>query len=147
MFLKVTLIHSDTLEPVLPVRSREREMEAMVGITVAPLQRRVRNDDHGGVSVSHGTFVFPDISVRQEGLYRLLYYLYVNDEYGTSFAGSLLSRTFQVYAAKEFPGMGIATETTEQLKNGGLKVRVNKAARMTRKTTGRMQNVVFLPFG
>lgn len=143
MFLKAQLLY-DTEEPVLPVRSRDREMEQLVGTTVAPLQRHVVSVEQGGVPISKGTFVFPDLSIRQEGMYKLLYLLYVREEDDIICRGSLLSETFQVYSAKEFPGMGLATDTTEELKNGGLKVRVTKSMRMTKRTTARFRQGVIV---
>jgi len=80
-------------------------------------------------------FVFPDLSCRQNGLYRLRFTLMkVNmpnmsspSEGGQgSIAGSVDSEIFEVFSAKDFPGMRASTALTKELKRQGATVSVKK---------------------
>ena len=77
-------------------------------------------------------FVFPDLSCRQNGLYRLRFTLMkVNIETMPeggqgSIAGSIDSEVFEVFSAKDFPGMRASTKLTKELKKQGATVSVKK---------------------
>lgn len=102
----------------------------------------VRNVSHHKVSNSSGdsrfpldpfaVFAFPDLSVRHEGLYCLMFYVYeiCGDEF--IHRAAIKSNTFRVYPAKEYPGMPDSTPFTELLKAHGIRVRVTKAQRAKR---------------
>lgn len=99
----------------------------------------VRNVSHHRVSNSSGdkrfpldpfaVFAFPDLSVRHEGLYCLMFYVYeiCGDEF--IHRAAIKSNTFRVYPAKEYPGMPDSTPFTELLKDHGIRVRVTKTPR------------------
>ncbi|KAI9361617.1 velvet factor-domain-containing protein, partial [Zopfochytrium polystomum] len=71
-------------------------------------------------------FVFPDLSVRLEGRYRLKFSLFeiVNTE--IYFCTSICSDVFHVYAAKKFPGMEESTFLSKMFAEQGLKIRIRK---------------------
>lgn len=80
-------------------------------------------------------FVFPDLSCRQNGLYRLRFTLMkvsmpnvTNPSQGGqgSIAGSVDSEVFEVFSAKDFPGMRPSTALTKELKRQGATVSVKK---------------------
>jgi hypothetical protein len=100
-------------------------------------------------------FIFPDLSVRHEGLYRLRFSLFEgvkrNDDFdlGTNLddGGSepvrredvfnrldVVTEGFQVYSAKKFPGLDTSTLLSIQLSEQGCRVRIRKDVRQRRGT-------------
>lgn len=77
-------------------------------------------------------FIFPDLSCRQNGLYRLRFTLMkVNVEMTptggrSSIIGAVESNVFEVFSAKDFPGMRASTALTKELKRQGAAVSVKK---------------------
>ena len=75
-------------------------------------------------------FVFPDLSCRQNGLYRLRFTLMkiqnMPEGGQGSIAGSVDSDVFEVFSAKDFPGMRASTPLTKELKKQGATVSVKK---------------------
>ena len=78
-------------------------------------------------------FIFPDLSCRQSGLYRLrftLMQLSVDNLAVSSSAdiivGMVESDIFEVFSAKDFPGMRASTALTKELKQQGATVSVKK---------------------
>lgn len=77
-------------------------------------------------------FVFPDLSCRQNGHYRLRFTLMkvsmpnMSEEGQGSIAGSIDSDVFEVFSAKDFPGMRASTALTKELKRQGATVSVKK---------------------
>ena len=77
-------------------------------------------------------FIFPDLSCRQNGLYRLRFTLMkvsmpnMSEDGQGSIAGSVDSDTFEVFSAKDFPGMRPSTMLTRKLKEQGATVQVKK---------------------
>lgn len=78
-------------------------------------------------------FIFSDLSVRTSGIYRLRFRLVdvgkvaeLRPGTSTPILDEVWSQPFQVYAAKDFPGMRETPYLTEQLKElgaGGIKTR------------------------
>ena len=79
-------------------------------------------------------FVFPDLSCRQSGLYRLRFtYMKINVELMPTGSTSPLvstveSSTFEVFSAKDFPGMRPSTNLTKALKQQGAHISVKKGS-------------------
>ncbi len=77
-------------------------------------------------------FIFPDLSCRQNGVYRLRFTLMsINFELlpeggKASMIGTVESDIFEVYTAKDFPGMRASTALTKDLKRQGATVSVKK---------------------
>lgn len=77
-------------------------------------------------------FIFPDLSCRQHGLYKLRFTLMslgaeITHTGGrASVVGSVESDVFEVYSAKDFPGMRASTTLTRELKKQGAGVSVKK---------------------
>ena len=77
-------------------------------------------------------FVFPDLSCRQNGHYRLRFTLMKvsmpnsSEDGQGSIAGSIDSDVFEVFSAKDFPGMRASTALTKELKRQGATVSVKK---------------------
>lgn len=77
-------------------------------------------------------FVFPDLSCRQNGHYRLRFTLMkvnmpnMTENGQGSIAGSFDSDMFEVFSAKDFPGMRASTALTKELKRQGATVSVKK---------------------
>ncbi|KAI8850719.1 velvet factor-domain-containing protein [Chytridium lagenaria] len=78
-------------------------------------------------------FVFPDISVRVEGHYRLKFALANLADFSfqlisqdTSSLASAISDPFKVYSAKSFPGMLPASSLSRKLMNQGLRMPIRK---------------------
>ena len=77
-------------------------------------------------------FIFPDLSCRQNGHYRLRFTLMkvsmpnMTEGGQGSIAGSIDSEVFEVFSAKDFPGMRASTALTKELKRQGATVSVKK---------------------
>ncbi|KAK3671681.1 velum formation-related protein [Recurvomyces mirabilis] len=97
-----------------------------------------------------GYFIFPDLSVRHEGKYRLSFSLYeelkdVGDDDGTGAASSgdahvthrleVKSEPFNVFSAKKFPGLTESTSLSRVVAEQGCRVRIRRDVRMRRRDT------------
>ena len=77
-------------------------------------------------------FVFHDLSCRQNGLYKLRFTLmHVNVELAVvggrgDVVNSIESDVFEVFSAKDFPGMRASTALTRDLKRQGANIQVKK---------------------
>ncbi|KAK8039144.1 velvet factor domain-containing protein [Apiospora rasikravindrae] len=101
-----------------------------------------------------GYFLFPDLSVRHEGFYKLIFRLYeknkdpqdltlgsekqepVSEEAADGFVTHMMevkSVTFQVYSAKKFPGLGESTSLSRTVAEQGCRVRIRRDVRMRRR--------------
>ena len=97
-----------------------------------------------------GYFLFPDLSVRHEGLYRLSFNLYEEtkepadhdedmplpgDKGSNSFDWrmELKSVAFSVYSAKKFPGLSESTTLSRTVAEQGCRVRIRRDVRMRRR--------------
>ncbi|KAI9254278.1 velvet factor-domain-containing protein [Sporodiniella umbellata] len=76
-----------------------------------------------------GFFVFSDISVRLEGIYRLKFTLFRMEGESVQALSSILSDPFQVYAPKSFPGMSESTFLTRYFSEQGVRIRIRKEPR------------------
>ncbi|CAO1630691.1 unnamed protein product [Sympodiomycopsis kandeliae] len=76
-----------------------------------------------------GFFVFPDLSIRVEGRYRLKLCLFETIGNQVHHCHSIYSDPFMVYTAKRFPGMEESTHLSRSFADQGLKVRVRKNTR------------------
>ncbi|KAI9028277.1 velvet factor-domain-containing protein [Phycomyces nitens] len=76
-----------------------------------------------------GFFVFADISVRLEGFYKLKFTLFEMKGSLVHRLSSVMSKTFQVYSPKSFPGMSESTFLTRSFSDQGVRVRIRKEAR------------------
>ncbi|KAI8393842.1 velvet factor-domain-containing protein [Radiomyces spectabilis] len=74
-------------------------------------------------------FVFPDISVRLEGFYKLKFTLFEIVGLDVRCLCSVLSDPFQVYSPKSFPGMSESTFLTRSFSDQGVRIRVRKETR------------------
>lgn len=96
-----------------------------------------------------GYFIFPDLSVRHEGKYRLRFSLYeeckdpdemsqpAHDGEPREFAAhrvEVKSRPFTVYSAKKFPGLAESTALSRIVAEQGCRVRIRRDVRMRRRS-------------
>lgn len=89
-------------------------------------------DEHG---VAGTFFVFPDLSCRTPGCYRLCFKLLRIDMHNMrqaavhSFVASIVTDVFEVYSAREFPGMKPSSALLKILKQQGMNVSVKKGSK------------------
>ncbi|KAG5337506.1 hypothetical protein C0989_009469 [Termitomyces sp. Mn162] len=81
-----------------------------------------------------GFFVFPDLSVRTEGSYRLKLSLFEVVGNQVRHCKSIYSAPFYVYTAKKFPGMEESTPLSCSLADQGIKIRIRKDIRVRKRT-------------
>ncbi|KAF3919892.1 hypothetical protein ABW21_db0206395 [Orbilia brochopaga] len=92
-----------------------------------------------------GYFIFPDLSVRHEGKYRLHFALYeeckeeddrmaMGGQDVTHFRLEVKSKPFTVYSAKKFPGLAESTSLSRIVAEQGCRVRIRRDVRMRRRT-------------
>lgn len=103
-----------------------------------------------------GYFLFPDLSVRHEGFYKLIFRLYEKnkeaqdlspeshrditapgapeeaDEFVTH-TMEIRSQTFQVFSAKKFPGLCTSTQLSRAVAEQGCRVRIRRDVRMRKR--------------
>ncbi|SJX61010.1 related to velvet A protein [Sporisorium reilianum f. sp. reilianum] len=87
-----------------------------------------------------GFFVFPDLSIRVEGRYRLKLCLFETIGHAVHHCKSIYSDPFHVYTAKRFPGMEESTRLSKSFAEQGLKVRVRKHPRSRRRGSKRTKD-------
>ncbi|KAI6042328.1 velvet factor-domain-containing protein [Pisolithus marmoratus] len=80
-----------------------------------------------------GFFVFPDLSVRTEGSYRLKLSLFEVAGNTVRHCKSIYSQPFYVYTAKKFPGMEESTPLSCSLADQGIKIRIRKDIRVRKR--------------
>ncbi|KAI0137322.1 velvet factor-domain-containing protein [Xylariales sp. AK1849] len=102
-----------------------------------------------------GYFLFPDLSVRHEGRYKLIFRLYernkdaqdlnmadpvdqpesLEDEDGLffTFLNEVRSAAFTVFSAKKFPGLAESTPLSRTVAEQGCRVRIRRDVRMRRR--------------
>ncbi|KAG1810473.1 velvet factor-domain-containing protein [Suillus plorans] len=80
-----------------------------------------------------GFFVFPDLSVRTEGSYRLKLSLFEVVSNTVRHCKSIYSAPFYVYTAKKFPGMEESTPLSCSLADQGIKIRIRKDIRVRKR--------------
>lgn len=98
-----------------------------------------------------GYFIFPDLSVRHEGRYRLAFSLFETTKEERDFdrapAGSELppgvdwrmeikTQPFSVYSAKKFPGLMESTQLSKTVADQGCRVRIRRDVRMRKRDSG-----------
>lgn len=121
--------------------SPQPKENALTGTVVSSLYSLKDTDNTQG-----GFFVFGDLSVRQEGHYRLeftLYELRLADRECWMLA-RVLSDKFQVFSHKEFPGLAESTFLTRSFSDQGVRLRLRKDSRSmaTRKRNSQMSRDV-----
>ncbi|KAI8149384.1 velvet factor-domain-containing protein [Fennellomyces sp. T-0311] len=87
-----------------------------------------------------GFFVFPDLSVRVEGNYRLKLSLFEIIGKDVFHCVSIISDVFIVYSAKKFPGMEESTFLSRAFADQGLKIRIRKELRRQRRRLSRRKD-------
>lgn len=98
-FMHASLVEKDTQEDVLLIKDsrskddqiKDNRTKATTGSSVSSLYPLKDLEDNGTES---GFFVFPDLSVRMEGIYRLKFCLYEMVGYSTLILRHLLMQTF-----------------------------------------------------
>ncbi|KAJ1948079.1 hypothetical protein EC988_005318 [Linderina pennispora] len=105
----------------------DKKARTMTGSVVASLAHLKDIDGTDGAF-----FVFPDLSVRCEGAYRLKFSLFEIVGNQVFFCQSITSAVFTVYSAKKFPGMEESTPLTKIFAEQGLKIRVRKEQKSAR---------------
>ncbi|ORY02910.1 hypothetical protein K493DRAFT_207633 [Basidiobolus meristosporus CBS 931.73] len=73
-----------------------------------------------------GFFIFPDISVRLEGKFRLRFNLYELISQSAVHLCSVVSDVFTVYSPKLFPGMSESTALSRVFSDQGVRIRIRK---------------------
>ncbi|KAK8115923.1 hypothetical protein PG984_012425 [Apiospora sp. TS-2023a] len=109
----------------------------MAGSTVSSLHRLKDTDNRDS-----GFFIFPDLTVKKEGWYRIRFTLMTMEENRTEnrietagFDGSWIticnihSKPFQVHTARTFPGMAESTFMTRSFSDQGVRIRLRKDSR------------------
>ncbi|KAJ3307772.1 hypothetical protein HDU76_004383 [Blyttiomyces sp. JEL0837] len=121
-FMYASLISPESEEELHLLR--DGKTRSTTGSIVSSLYRLKDLDNKDGAF-----FVFPDLSVRMEGSYRLKFSLFeiVNTE--IYYCTSICSDVFHVYPAKKFPGMEESTYLSRNFAEQGLKIRIRKELR------------------
>ncbi|ORY02909.1 hypothetical protein K493DRAFT_384992, partial [Basidiobolus meristosporus CBS 931.73] len=115
----VSLISADTAQP------EYIHPKCLTGTTVSSLYRLKDIDNSDG-----GFFVFPDVSVRLEGQFRLRFSLYEINGTSVDYINDTVSDPFTVYAPKQFPGMSESTLLSRYFAEQGVRIRIRKENRV-----------------
>jgi hypothetical protein len=129
-----------TLEQARPIangRVGGEKTQALTVLTGTPVAGMVYLDRPEPA----GYFIFPDLSVRHEGKYRLSFSLYEEMKNATSEEAHVTHRlevrseAFTVYSAKKFPGLTESTSLSRMVAEQGCRVRIRRDIRMRRRET------------
>lgn len=141
-----------TLEPARPIAQGRSTQDAnrLTVLTGTPVAGMVYLDRPSPA----GYFIFPDLSVRHEGKYRLSFNLYeelkenkdddqVDDEDSVKAPGigdahvthrlEVRSQPFTVFSAKKFPGLASSTNLSRVVAEQGCRVRIRRDVRMRKR--------------
>jgi Velvet factor len=129
LFIQAELLYGDTKIPVSPVYFQNREMMPLVGDRTVFVQRAYSSEETEFPDYK-GVFAFSDLSVRQEGIYRLRFSLFEIIGVDVFFRGEIVTLPFKTYTPKRFPGMQSSTEATADLKRNGIRMRWKKSIRV-----------------
>ncbi|KAF9997010.1 hypothetical protein BGZ79_009253 [Entomortierella chlamydospora] len=134
--MHASLVEKDSREDVLLIKDtrskedmhvfKDNRTKATTGSSVSSLYPLKDFEDSGTES---GFFVFPDLSVRMEGTYRLKFCLYEMVGKDVHFCDYIISDPLVVYSAKKFPGMEESTQLSQYFAEQGLKIRIRKEVR------------------
>ncbi|PVU99127.1 hypothetical protein BB559_000962 [Furculomyces boomerangus] len=124
-FMYTTLVSTDGVEELSILA--DRRARTITGSSVSSLS--FLKDESG---TDGAFFVFPDLSVRCEGVYKLKFMLFEIVGSTVFFCKSILSSNFTVYSAKKFPGMDESTPLTKLFAEQGLKIRVRKEQKLSK---------------
>ncbi|KAJ1560440.1 hypothetical protein HK096_008705, partial [Nowakowskiella sp. JEL0078] len=127
-FAYATLVSANNSEEINVLK--DTNSRAMTGSIASSLQRLKDIDGAYG-----GFFVFPDISIRLEGKFRLRFTLFEIVENEVIRRNYVNSDVFTVYSPKFFPGMAESTSLSKFFAEQGLKIRLRKEPR-----TGKAKN-------
>ena len=97
---------------------------ALIGTIVSSLYSLKDTDNQQG-----GFFVFGDLSVKIEGWFKLEFSLYEIRERECYTLSSVVSKQFQVFQQKYFPGMAESTFLTRSFSDQGVRLRLRKDSR------------------
>ncbi|KAF6221433.1 hypothetical protein HO133_002289 [Letharia lupina] len=98
---------------------------ALAGTLVSSLHRLKDVDNTDG-----GFFVFPDLSVKIEGDFRLRFSLFEMGKTRVSYIKSVTSSPFTVFTPRAFPGMSESTFLSRSFGDQGVKLRIRKEPRV-----------------
>ncbi|KAI8072723.1 velvet factor-domain-containing protein [Gongronella butleri] len=132
-FMYASLMASDIDEEVHLLR--DGKTRSTTGSVVSSLYHLKDTDN-----TDAGFFVFPDLSVRIEGRYRLKLSLFEIIGKEVYHCKSILSDQFVVYSAKKFPGMEESTLLSRAFADQGLKIRIRKELRQRRRASKRQDS-------
>ncbi|KAJ3127761.1 hypothetical protein HK098_005878 [Nowakowskiella sp. JEL0407] len=124
-FTYATLIHATTDQEYNIMK--DTNSRTLAGSIVSSLQRLKDLDD-----TFCGFFVFPDISVRIEGKFRIRFTLFEIVDNDVINRCSVISDIFTVHGVKGYPGASESTELSRHLAEQGLKIRVKKDTRQSK---------------
>ncbi|KAJ1982224.1 hypothetical protein H4R35_000395 [Dimargaris xerosporica] len=121
------IMYAALVSPATTATASEPEAvtASTIGSLVSSLHRLKDIDNSDG-----GFFVFPDISVKLEGKYRLRFCLYELVDSTVVYLGSEFSDVFTVYPAKKFPGMAESTFLSRSFSDQGVRIRIRKEHRL-----------------
>ncbi|KAG0376336.1 hypothetical protein BGX24_007898 [Mortierella sp. AD032] len=141
--MHASLVEKDTREDVLLIKDtrskedihlfKDNRTKATTGSSVSSLYPLKDIEGNGQES---GFFVFPDLSVRMEGTYRLKFCLYEMVGKDVHFCAHVISEPLVVFSAKKFPGMEESTVLSQYFADQGLKLRIRKEVRPKKRTRG-----------
>ncbi|ORX44616.1 hypothetical protein DM01DRAFT_1386849 [Hesseltinella vesiculosa] len=132
-FMYASLMASDFDEEVHLLR--DGKTRSTTGSVVSSLYHLKDTDN-----TDAGFFVFPDLSVRIEGRYRLKLSLFEIIGKEVYHCKSIVSDQFVVYSAKKFPGMEESTLLSRTFADQGLKIRIRKELRQRRRASKRQES-------
>lgn len=98
---------------------------ALAGTLVSSLHRLKDVDNTDG-----GFFVFPDLSVKIEGQFRLRFSLFEMMKTRVEYITSVTSDPFTVFSHKTFPGLSESTFLSRSFGDQGVKLRIRKEPRV-----------------
>ncbi|OHE98274.1 hypothetical protein CORC01_06471 [Colletotrichum orchidophilum] len=102
-------------------------IKGLVGTTVSSLQKYKSLEGK-----DEGYFVFPDLSVKMEGLFKLGFALYNRKGDDVFFMTEIESPAFQVHTARSYPGMSSSTDLTRHLSDQGCRLRIRKDSQVVK---------------
>lgn len=120
-----TLVDAATKEPIGPIYCNDRELMPLVGDRTVYLHcAHIKSDAEGDAPKNLGIFTFLDLSVRNQGLYRLRKELFEIFRGECVYRATVYSLPFRTFTPTTFPG--IRRDGSFDLRQYGIQTRVKR---------------------
>lgn len=109
----------------IPIERRPKLSEDLTGSLVSSVHKLKNTDNQDGAY-----FIFPDIYIGTEGIFRLCFSLFDIKGMKISHISSIFTDTFMSYSSQSFPGVAPSTFLSRSFSDQGVRIKIRKENRV-----------------